>query len=359
MDGFTQQELHTRLYHWFMRRTTPSAVRKIGELPISVGSDIGNLRNENQDRVAVLKVQLDRNQSFTVVALCDGMGGMAEGTACASMAIACFFATCIRCQNVPPQTRLVMATQEANVVVHNLYQGRGGATLSALLLDGYGNTFGVNVGDSRIYSYRENKLEQLTVDDTMAGLLNRAENDLHSRNELIQFIGMGNGVEPHIVQMPSSNDLMLLSSDGAHYIDKGVMQMLIQNAKEPAVAVRRLIEVAKWCGGRDNASVAIVSPLVLQPQLFDDTGIIQVWDPFGELQVILPKAYTVKEIVSRPVKTLPPPIILGSERSKKRPAKQQKKAKPSKRKEVVDEPETSDDKGKEPPQLNIYFKGNG
>lgn len=356
MKDLFQNNLQTRFYHWFMRKTTSSAVRRVGELPVTVGSDIGNIRNENQDRVAVLKVQLDRNQSFVVVAMCDGMGGMAEGSACASQAIASFFAFCVRRRDVPPQTRLMMAAHEANRAVHALYQGRGGTTLSALLLDGLGNTFGINVGDSRIYSYRENRLEQLTVDDTMAGLLLRGENDAHSSNELIQFIGMGDGVEPHAILMPSANELMMLTSDGAHFIDKGVMQMVVQNAKEPAMAVKRIIEVAKWCGGRDNATVAIASPLVFQPQLFDDTGFIQVWDPFGELQIIAVDMHDNQRVENRQPWEKKSAVQKAADGiahvpkllKKKRPA--QKKATDK----VVPKNENTDT-ASERPQLKIYF----
>jgi len=363
MKDQVQNNLQARLYQWFMRKTTPSAVRRVGELPVTIGSDIGNVRNENQDRVAVIKVQLDRNQSFAVVALCDGMGGMAEGSACASQAIASFFAFCAQRRDIPFQARLVMAAHEANRAVHALYQGRGGATLSALLFDGMGNTFGINVGDSRIYSYRDSRLGQLTVDDTMAGLLHRGENDAHPSNELIQFIGMGDGVEPHAILMPSTSELMMLSSDGAHYIDKSVMQMVVQNAKEPAMAVKRIIEVAKWCGGRDNATVAIASPLVLQQQLFDDTGIIQVWDPFGELQVITDDIYDYRRVENRQLWEKKPAVQKAADKIAHLP-KLLKKKRPAKRKApdnavpIIDESNTA----KERPQLKIYFnadKGKG
>lgn len=356
MNGNIQNDLQARLYNWFMRKTTPSAVRRVGELPVTIGSDIGIVRGENQDRVAVLKVQLDRNHSFVVVALCDGMGGMAEGTACAAQAIASFFVSCIRHREALPRTRLVVAAQEANKAVHALYQGRGGATLSAVLFDNISGKVGVNVGDSRIYSYRENKLEQLTVDDTLAGVLNKAEDDSLHKNELLQFIGMGDGLEPHTIEMPMFQELMVLTSDGAHYIDKSVMQMVVQNSKEPAMAVKRLIEVSKWCGGRDNASIAIASSLVFQQQLYDETGSFQIWDPFGEIQIVFPDIEIGKEIKSEPTKS-GPSVDQAGKMPKKRPVKQQKKTKPDKNKTAIKS--QPDDKEQEPPQLKIYFREKG
>lgn len=361
MKSIIQTQLQSRFYHWLMRKTNASAVRRVGEMPIAIGSDIGNVRNENQDRLAVLKVQLEPNQSFVVIALCDGMGGMAEGSACASQALASFFISCISNRSISPSNRLSIAAQDANRVVHALYKGSGGATLSAILLDGVGGLNGVNIGDSRIYSHREYQLDQLTVDDTLAGLRPNANNDLHSRNELLQFIGMGDGMEPHIVETTAAQTLMILTSDGTHYIDKNVMQQVIQNAKEPAMAVKRLIDVAKWCGGRDNASVAIASPLVVQPQLFDETGFIQIWDPFGELQIIVPEATASeggrKSIEPQGVKKpavqkvadgiLHPPMLL---------IKKRKPPKKNTADKVVPKKGNANTES-ESPKLNIYFNG--
>jgi PPM family protein phosphatase len=287
------------------------------------------------------------------------MGGMAEGSACASQTIACFFISCISNRHKAPSDRLAIAAQDANRLVYDLYKGSGGGTLSAVLLDSKGGITGVNIGDSRIYSYLEDRLEQLTIDDTMAGLRPKANDGLHARNELLQYIGMGDGMEPHIIESPSSWDLMLLTSDGAHYFDKGVMQMVIQNAKEPAVAARRLVEIAKWCGGRDNASIAVVSPMVVKEHLLDDAGLTQVWDPFGELQMIVAETSALDEIKEELTETIPS-VDLGKQQHRKNAIKAPRKPKPKKRKEkkaAVEEPKEHDEGGEERPQLKIYFNG--
>jgi serine/threonine protein phosphatase PrpC len=356
----TLSQLQSRLYKWLMRRTTASAIRRVGELPVAIISDIGNVRKENQDRLAVLKVQLELDESFLVIALCDGMGGMAEGSACASQAIASFFISCISNRNIAPSNRLAIAAQDANRQVCDLYKGGGGGTLSAVLFDSNGGMTGVNIGDSRIYSYREGMLEQITIDDTLAGLRPKANDDLHARNELLQYIGMGDGLEPHIIESPSSWDLMLLTSDGTHYFDKGVMQMVIQNAREPAVAARRLVEIAKWCGGRDNASMAIVAPMIVKEHLLDDAGLIQVWDPFGELQMFVAETITLDEIIKEPTETTPSTELGRQHHRKNAPKAPRKKPKPKNRrakKAAVEEPKEHDEGGEKRPQLNIYFNG--
>jgi len=351
MNDKAQNQLQTRLFNWLMRKTNNSSVRRVGELPLAIGTDIGVVRGENQDRVAILRMQINNNHSFTVAVLCDGMGGMAEGSACAAQAVACFLTACIRNRQISPAERVVLAAQEANRAVHSFYQGRGGATLSAMLLDSIGGIVGVNVGDSRIYAYQENKLEQITIDDTMAGHL---KDDFHSRNELLQFVGMGNGLEPHVIEIPASHEMIILTSDGVHFIDKKIMQMVIQAAKESALAVRRFIEIAKWCGGRDNASAIAIAPFSNQLSSLNDPGVIQIWDPFGELQIILSEAVGIAGIDNKPPWDRKPVVQEESQKSKQS-AKRAKKEKPAKRKVVA---ENADEKPeKDHPQLNIYFNG--
>lgn len=75
MNQLIEDNLQIRLYNWLMRRTTNSALRRVGELPLVISSNIGVVRDENQDRVAVLRMQPGLGHSFVVTALCDGMGG--------------------------------------------------------------------------------------------------------------------------------------------------------------------------------------------------------------------------------------------------------------------------------------------
>lgn len=355
MSEIIQNNLQTHIFKWLKRKTTNSAVRWVSELPLAIGSDIGVVRGENEDRIAVLRMQPGLGRSFIAIALCDGMGGMKEGSACASQAIAGFFMACIRNRHIPPEQRVVLAAHDANRDVHSLYKGRGGATLSAILSDSIGGIVGVNVGDSRIYMHQGNKVEQITADDTMAGLLN---DNLHQKNELLQFIGMGAGLEPHIIKIPPSYESLILTSDGAHFINKQVMQMVIQTAKDSALVVRRLIDIAKWCGGHDNASVVAIRPLSMQIQLLDDPGAIQIWDPFGDLQLIVSEAANIGKTENKPPWDRKPVVPEESQKSE-RSAKPVKKEKPAKRRIAAKDVhrEKNAEAAKERPQLNIYFNG--
>lgn len=58
-----------------MRRTITSSIRRIADLPIAIATDMGIVRTENQDRAAILRVQLTNDKSTVIAILCDGMGG--------------------------------------------------------------------------------------------------------------------------------------------------------------------------------------------------------------------------------------------------------------------------------------------
>jgi serine/threonine protein phosphatase PrpC len=273
-----------------MRKATNSAVRRVAELPIAIASDVGLVRSENQDRAAILRIQLTENRSSIVVVLCDGMGGMSDGAECASLAIATFLSSCVQNANLSLHERVVSSVKNANDAIFTKYIGRGGATLSAFIADSQDGILGVNVGDSRIYSIVNDKLSQITVDDTIAGQFPQENENILGRNDLLQYVGMGQGIEPHIVAFPnySAPSSILLTSDGMHFLDKQTMASVIKNASDSGLAIRRLIELAKWCGGHDNASGIIVTNIssLLMPNASTNFGNIEVWDAFGEIQLI-------------------------------------------------------------------------
>lgn len=281
-----QDRLQSQLHRWFFRRDLRRrAVRRVDSLPLAVGTDTGVARKENQDRVGVLKVQITRERSYLAIALCDGMGGMVDGAGCASLAIATFFSTCIRERQTPPEERLLIATRKANDAVYAEYQGRGGTTLSAVIIESTTTTAGVNVGDSRIYNFGAS-LDQLSKDDTLAGQFSAGRDFVERRNELLQYIGIGDAIEPHLVAIPRAATTLLITSDGVHFLDQRTMERVIALAGDPLVIAQRLLDIANWTDGRDNGSIVAINPQQAVGAVQDDAGTIEIWDAFGEVQII-------------------------------------------------------------------------
>lgn len=249
---------------------------------IALASDLGLKRAENQDRVAVMKFRSSRT-FYTLISVVDGMGGMRDGEKSAELAISTFFSSLLATIHLGPQTAITHATLATNDAVFAYTNAKGGSTLSAILLCSDGQNITVNVGDSRIYAKEAvfNKVIRLSVDDSLAEAVGG------SGTELIQFIGMGEGIRPHVAHLPPDISQVYLTTDGIHYIEPKTLSNIVENADNVIQVVERLVATARWCGGPDNASICAID---LERSTFDDhiddSAVVQVSDPVSTLQFI-------------------------------------------------------------------------
>jgi len=285
--------LQKHLTSWFLRRTTHSGVRRVDPLSGAVASDIGIIREENQDRVALSRGKDRLGRVFVVAALADGIGGMRDGAECAATTIGCFLGSIFeeaQSKNDDTHQWLLLAVRRTNLMVHNKFRGNGGSTLAAVILREGGLANWLSVGDSRIYSSKDTALLQLSVDDTIAGQLGKLGQSDIDQSKLLQFIGIGESLEPHIEPLDvTSTKAVLLTSDGVHFIAPapGWLGLVVRHASEPGLCVRRLTELSKWCGGPDNASAAMLNvESAANAGTVPAYSCLEVWDPFGEMQII-------------------------------------------------------------------------
>jgi hypothetical protein len=153
------------------------------------------------------------------------------------------------------------------------------------------DAFWMSVGDSRVYEVSNKELHQASIDDTIAGQLGKNTNVAAEQSKLLQFIGMGDDLEVHVSQINTEYvQTIILTTDGIHYVapTPKLLEAIFINAADPGVCAKRFLDLAKWCGGPDNATVAILSlneVLDLNPKMPYD--FIEVWDGFGEIQIHL------------------------------------------------------------------------
>jgi serine/threonine protein phosphatase PrpC len=365
----TSESFETQLADWLLRKTGNGAVRRVADLPIAVASSVGLVRKDNQDRVAVLRFLEQSGQQSILIAICDGMGGMADGTECAATALSSFFSAFVQSSaRLLPRDRLFQAASYANQSVYKLYRGSGGATLSAVLMQSDSPAIWVNVGDSRIYRFENRLLNQITVDDTLAGQLAREPAAYAGRSELLQFIGIGPMAEPHVGDFEkfTEQSALMITSDGAHFLPANLIQELMAHATEPAIAARRLMDVATWCGGHDNASIAIVYPeqVFAQDAPAGRSNFVEVWDAFGEVRFVnimsenkLSSASHKHEgLPLQPQTSIPSPEPTESDLERKQRGMKSKK--PMKKKSI-DKNSSNNGGLVEPPQLMMNFRKKG
>jgi PPM family protein phosphatase len=155
-----------------------------------------------------------------------------------------------------------------------------------------GKIVGVNVGDSRIYSISSGKRNaQMTQDDNLASYIGRHDGQAANSGEkgLVQFVGMGDGIEPHIVT-PHERDIasILITSDGVHDAPPEAIAQIVQVSRSSLDMVQRLLSLSGILGGRDNAT-ALVVPANLNLGKISERGItIACVSPFDDLEIWIP-----------------------------------------------------------------------
>jgi serine/threonine protein phosphatase PrpC len=224
-------------------------------------------RAENQDRAIFLRFQspIREQPAIACIVLCDGMGGMQSGSASAVLAISTFASSLVTGTNGRLPERLELATEAANQAVYKEYEGKGGATLSAVACGNTGEWSAINIGDSRVYEFlASHGLRQISTDDTLENMLSdiRLSKPSPEFRKLVRYIGMGDGLAAQSISLGQAQEVtwFVLASDGAYAITDTIFKGIISHSETALDAARKITIVSQWIGGSDNSTMAILDP---------------------------------------------------------------------------------------------------
>jgi protein phosphatase len=223
-------------------------------------SDRGLIRDGNQDSVYA---------GPRLLAVADGMGGMAAGDVASNIVIG---AMAPLDEDVPGDAlvdALRGAVDSANqqlrdTVDANPHLEGMGTTLTAMLFTG--SKIGlVHIGDSRAYLLRDNEFAQITKDDTYVqmlvdeGRISAEEASSHPQRSLLTRAMDGRDVEPeYSVREVKAGDRYLICSDGlSGVVSFDTIGETVREYADPSQCVDRLIALALRGGGPDNITVII------------------------------------------------------------------------------------------------------
>lgn len=280
--------LQIAMASWLGREKPARSTNSLPDSSVSLATDIGLAREENQDRVAAIRMPSFRpnGKPSMLIAVADGMGGLRDGAKCAEIALAALFSEAISGSFASTTDRLEAAVNAANRAVYQYAGGQGGSTLSAILLENEIEVIAANVGDSRIYSFsasNDSELARLTVDDSLEEAVGGYGRDL------LQFIGMGPELRPHLCQITKIPDQLIVTTDGIHNVDHTLLLAIIRHSPSLRSTAERLTAIARWHGGLDNASLAVLSPQAfMATPSSNGHEFLQLWDPYGSLDIIPP-----------------------------------------------------------------------
>lgn len=234
-----------------------------GRVRTSWGSatDRGHVREVNEDALLTFP---------PVFLVADGMGGYDAGDLASRIAVeefaqlagavgvgvedvhGCFARACARMR-----TEFTGGRQGGTTVA--------GAVLVEIDREPYWLVF--NVGDSRVYRFSDERLEQVSVDHSVAqelaeaGVIRRDQVASHpDRHVLTRALGTGEPPEPDYWMLPAgTSDRLLVCTDGLvrELSDEDLAAALAAEDDAQGLA-DRLVAAALARGGRDNVSVVVV-----------------------------------------------------------------------------------------------------
>lgn len=237
-------------------------------------SESGPVREHNEDRVLMVVAEpgLPGDPPVHLFALADGMGGHQAGEVASELAIDTSRSTYLQDAGADPTTRIANAMHAANAAVYAASLERAerqgmGTTLLLLALSGRSVNYAW-VGDSRLYRWRESRLEQITEDDTLVlrmardGLIPMHEVPQHpDRNILSQALGTHPQIPELHVGGPieaAAGDRFLLCSDGVHDVLADASLASTLGAGSAREAAQALVDAAINHGTQDNVSACVV-----------------------------------------------------------------------------------------------------
>ncbi|MEJ3742465.1 protein phosphatase 2C domain-containing protein [Actinomycetes bacterium KLBMP 9797] len=223
-------------------------------------SDRGLIRDGNQDSVYA---------GPRLLAVADGMGGMAAGDVASNIVIA---AMAPLDEDVPGDAlvdALRGAVDTANqqlrdTVDANPHLEGMGTTLTATLFTG--SKLGlVHIGDSRAYLLRDGEFAQITKDDTYVqmlvdeGRISPEEASSHPQRSLLTRALDGRDIDPeYSVRQVLPGDRYMICSDGlSGVVSAETIADTMREFTDPQQCVERLVQLALRGGGPDNITVVI------------------------------------------------------------------------------------------------------
>lgn len=265
--------------------------------------DIGKQRSNQEDSVLILKHPL--NEDFKLLAVSDGVGGRFGGEQ-ASRHIVAKLTEWFENLNPTMDKNMEKVKVSLNDMLPHILDDltdappEAAATLSAVVI-GKGQTLITNIGDSRVYSVKNGRINQETIDDSQVQEL--FENKIIPNKELMRFHHDSNVITNSVkkdneVQQASfriinnaSYDRIIATSDGVtdcmtekelqnlmkntnseqltskivnyainndSHLDKVINNLPKQEAKKIVTAIQNNPEfyMSRIKGGKDNTTVA-------------------------------------------------------------------------------------------------------
>ena len=250
------------------------------KLEINAKSNAGVVRSNNEDFYGIIEKE-------NLVIVCDGMGGHKAGAYASRLAVKtvsemyasletkvlCKISKDLIRKKLSIASPLIGSIRLANRMLYNQsiekleLQGMG-TTISALAMN-QGHAIIGHVGDSRIYRFREGKMELMTEDHTWLNELildneineDQAKN-FKNKNVITRALGLNRTVKIDLrIEPLNQGDIFLLCTDGLTKAlsENEIKRIVLFNEKKFDHTLNHLIDDANIKDGSDNITIAMVA----------------------------------------------------------------------------------------------------
>ncbi len=243
----------------------------ISDITLACRSDVGNKRPNNEDEVGYLD-----KPNFKVILVADGMGGHASGEIASKMAKEMILQLLDLSEDFQSvhqiKSTIKKVLKKANQAINKLsstnqvYYGMGTTLVMALVTKKV--TAIINCGDSRCYRLKDDKLEQLTTDQTVVeylyqiGAISKQEMKTSpKRHVLMNAMGIGPSIDYDIRFIENDYQGLMVCSDGlTNMVEDDVIEKMWVERKELTTSTicSDLVDKALVNGGIDNISVCML-----------------------------------------------------------------------------------------------------
>jgi PPM family protein phosphatase len=202
----------------------------------------------------------------------DGMGGAAAGEIASEIAVKAIRESLLEIPtDLDTTERLRIATELANKRIWDEAQRKSelagmGATVTAVLVQGAA-AYVAQVGDSRAYIIRGERIKQITKDQSYAqalldsGIFSAEQIANVPQNVILQALGTQPTVQVGLTAVELlRNDYLIVCSDGlSGKIKPDEISSMVRQSPDLTSACRGLVDTANARGGEDNITVIVAS----------------------------------------------------------------------------------------------------
>ena len=218
----------------------------------------GSYKSNPKEACCQAKGTADRGR--LTASVCDGMGGYAAGEEASLIAVRTMAEFCKneKAGEVLFRDRPMDYVNEANARICQLREQVGKPTGSTLTVMEFadGAFTAMNIGDSRIYLYRDGALIQLSTDHSVLARMIRMG---QITEEEAKTHPLRHQITQHLQEEVQTGDVYLLCSDGlTDMVDDEEILQYLGSDLSLTEKVKQLVQRAVDAGGRDNITVVLI-----------------------------------------------------------------------------------------------------